>query len=426
MNTGIPLIDKVLEIFPWDKCKELEKIEKLYYPDIRQILIELILLPILAFESINDMAASIGRSKDKYYEILKHPEIDWKAVFQEITLNLFLAFLYLYANSTDPSFKSRWRIRLILDDTLMRRWSLLIANAFNFWNHVDNHYMYGQKPVFFIAVVGEDKFVFPLMFEFVLSAACQNRLTHVEIANEMLNQLNAVAIAAGLSLQGVRLTGDSGYTNKKIFHTAVEMGVEFYGSLSSSWKFTLDDGTPVSIGDLKKGNIPARMRQSGRMGREYYRLYLNHPDLGRVIVIVVPYHEVGTDKTKYWAYLCSKTDVDCLRVSKEHHLRWKIEGMFRAFKKNLGVCFYQGISETGQTAWFALTGLRFIFLRFAFKIAARCPSLRWHIPMPKFGFARLTRYIRDNFVLVSKRFRIKCLHYRVVKERKGQLVLAVC
>lgn len=426
MNTGIPLFDRVLEIFPWGKCKEIEKIEKSVSPDVRQLLIELMLLPILGFQSINDMANSIGRSKDKYYELLKNPGIDWKALFEEITLNLFLTFLEFCKSSQDPSFKSRWQIRLILDDTLMRRWSVLVANTFNFWNHVDDHYMYAQKPVFLIVVIGENKLTFPLMFDFVLSKACENRLTHVEIAQEMLEQLNALAIDRGLSLEGVRLTCDSGYTNKRLYRLVVAMGMTFYGSLSSGWNFTLFDGTTISIGELKNGEIPAQSRQSGRMNREYYRLYLRHPDLGNVLVVVVPYIEAGTLKTKYWAYLCSDTNVDCPRVSKEHHLRWKIEAMFRLFKKNLGACFYQGISEIGQNAWFALTGLRFLFIKLVFKIAARFPSLRWHVSMAKFGFARLFRYIRDNFVIVSKIFKINHLHYYIVTKGKKELLLMPC
>lgn len=423
MNTGIPLLDKVLEIFPWCKSEELKKMEKLYSFDVRQLLAELILLPILGFKSICDMAESLGRSKDQYYEVLKNSEIDWKVFFQEITLNLFLTMLELYENSDDPSFKSRWRLRLILDDTLMRRWSLHLANTFNIWNHVDKHYMYAQKPVFLIVVVGDEKLMFPLMFDFVLSKECRNRLTHIEIAIDMLQQLRDAAVDADFSLRGVRLTCDSGYTNKDIFWTAVNMGIEMYGSLSSPWKFFLEDGSQISIADLKKGEIPAPMRQTGRMNREYYRLHLYHPDLGNVVVVVVPYKETGTCKIKYWAYLCSKSQVDSVTICREHHIRWKIEGMFREFKKSLGGRFYQGISEIAQNAWFALTSLRFLFLRFVYKIAARFSSLRWHIPMRKFGFARFTRYLRDNFVLVSKIFQLKRLHYCIVKELKGQAVL---
>jgi len=63
------------------------------------------------------------------------------------------------------------------------------------------------------------------------------------------------------------------------------------------------------------------------------------------------------------------------------------------------------------------------FFRVTLNVSARFPSLRWNIPLSKFGFAALFRYIRDNFVLDSKLRKIKRLHYSIVKEQSNSFVL---
>jgi len=408
---------------PWNKSKELEKLENIYGIEGKEQFLELLLIPFVGFESVNDLAKSTGRNKDKYYKILRNESINWKQLLQDITLYLFLVMLEKYQKSKNESAKSRWRPRIIFDDTLIRHWSLLMANVFNRWNYVDKHYMYAQKIVFMIVVIGDNKLSFPLMFDFVSSKQCDGYKSNVEISLDMLTLLNDVVKNHDLSLKGVRITCDSGFTNHEIFHLSIEFGLEFYGSLQPQWIFSLANGTSISIKNLKDGSIPVRARTSNKMTREYYRLLAFHPKLGNVVLCIVPYTQPGKDQPCYWVYLCSNVDIDSVTIYKEHQIRWSIERMFKAFKQSLGVYFYQGLSSSAHDAWLALTSLRFLFFRVTLNVSARFPSLRWNIPLSKFGFAALFRYIRDNFVLDSKLRKIKRLHYSIVKEQSNSFVL---
>jgi len=417
-KTEIPIIDRVLEIFPWDNSKEYKKIENRYGEGIKTILEELLLFPILYFDSINDLSESIGRDKNKYYDLFKDPEIDWLLLLQEITWNLFITVLQVYQANEDESFRSRWRIRILMDDTLIRRWSLKMAGVYNTYNHIDKHYMYAQKVVFLAISVGDGKFVFPLVYAFTKKKTHPDYQKTTEIVIDVLDDLYDFVKEHDLTFQGVRIVGDSGYTSKEIVLAAKSMGLEFYGSLSASWNFILEDGRIINVGNLKNGLIPARPRQSSSFKDEYYRLLAYHPILGKVVLCITPYIEAGTHKIKYWVYVCSNPDIGCNLVAQEHTIRWKIEQMFKTFKHNLGIRFYQGISTTGQHAWFALTCLRFIFVQIAFKISSRFPSLRWNIKKKKFGLAKMMRYIRNNYHLSHKSNSNdnKRLHYTLMRK----------
>lgn len=411
METGIPLLDRVIEIFPWDKSEEYKKLEQRYGPGIQDILVELILLPVLYFESINDLSESAGRNKNAYYDLLKDPKVNWLLLLQEITWYLFLSLLQIYQSSTDKSFRSRWRIRILVDDTLIRRWSLKMAGVYNIWNSIDKHFMYAQKVVFLAISVGDGKFVFPLVYAFTKPKTAINRAKPVDIVIEILCALHQAAQEQNLTFEGLRLVGDSGYTNKDIVAIARLLGLEFYGSLQAQWKFTLQDGTVIRVGDLKNGHIPARARYCSYFGHKYYRLIAFHPELGKVALCIKPYTEAGTHKLKYWVYVSTNLYVSSVLIDREHTIRWKIEQMFKTFKHTLGIRFYQGIGNIGQSAWFALTCLRFIFVQFSLKLSSRFPSLRWNIRKKKFGFSTMRRYIRNNYILDSKLLKLKRLHY---------------
>jgi hypothetical protein len=420
---GIPIIDKVLKILPWDKSKELKKVEKIYGIEGKEQFLELLLIPFVGLESINDLAESTGQNKDKYYKMLRNEKINWKALLQEITLHLFLVLLEKYQKSKSESTKSRWRPRIIFDDTLIRHWSLSMANVFNRWNYVDKHYMYAQKLVFMVVVIGDNKLSFPLMFDFISSKKCEDYKSNVEISLDMLRSLHNIVKSHHLCLDGVRITCDSGFTNHEIFNLSVELGLQFYGSLQSKWIFTLSDGTSISVRDLKNGSIPTRARVSPKMKREYYRLLASHPKLGNIVLCIVPYYQPGKTEPLYWVYCCSYVDIDCVTIYKEHQIRWAIERMFKNLKQYLGIFSYQGLSSSAHDAWLTLTALRFLFFQVTLKVAARFPSLRSNIPLSKFGFAALFRYIRDHFVLDSKLRKIKRLHYSIVKELPDSFVL---
>jgi len=72
MNTGIPIIDSVLEIFPWDNSEEYKKITKIYGIEIQQTINELMLMPLLGFESVNDLAKSLNRDKDECVQVFNY------------------------------------------------------------------------------------------------------------------------------------------------------------------------------------------------------------------------------------------------------------------------------------------------------------------------------------------------------------------
>jgi len=408
-------MDSVLKMFPWDKSKEYQNLVERYGEGIRSVLEELLLLPLLHFDSVNDLSESIGKDKNQYYDLLKDPKINWIKLLQEITWYLFICILRVYQNSESKSFHSRWRIRILLDDTLIRRWSLKMAGVYNLYNHIDKHYMYAQKVVFLAVSIGDGKFVFPLVYAFTEPKTHPIHQKHTQIAVDILSALYEFTKEQGLTFQGLRLVGDSGYTSKVIVSAAKTMGLEFYGSLTASWTLILQDGSTIGVKSLKNGRIPAQARKNSYFEKEYYRLIAYHPDLGVVALSITPYIEAGTHETKYWAYVCSNPDIACHLIIREHTIRWKIEQMFKTFKHNIGIRFYQGISISGQHAWFALTCLRFIFVQFAFKISSRHPSLRWNISHKKFGLAAMMRYIRNHYRLSFNSKRDKRLHYSLLR-----------
>lgn len=411
-SVGIPIIDSVLKMFPWDKVEEYEKLEERYGTEVKEVLAELILFPLLGFESINDLAQSTGRDKNEYYDLVKDHKVNWLLLLQEFTWYFFLKILQVYQHSKSPSFRSRWRIHIMVDDTLIRRWNNKMYGSFHLWNYVDKHWMYGQKLILLAVAIGKDKLVFPLFCAISDSRCFAIRRTSTEKVIEALKLLHQAAKEEGLSFKGVRLVGDSGYTNEDIKKLAEELELQYFGTAKAKWDFTLDDGTKLKCGDLQHGAIPEKIRQSARIGRFYYRLIATHATLGRVALCIFPCGKKATaKKIRFWVYLSTDLDADCITIFREHKIRWKIEQMFKTFKHALGLRFYQGIGSPGQNAWFALTCLRFLFVQVAFKLASRFPSLRWHLPKRFFGVSRFMRYIRDHYKLDSKSISAKRLHY---------------
>jgi len=411
---GIPLLDNVLKIFPWHNSKEYIKLQFRYGVELQAILQDLVLLPLLKFDSINDMSQAIGNNKNKYYQLLQDPHINWSLLFQEISFALFLSILKIYQNSTDPSFQSRWRIRIIVDDTLIRRWSSKIARVYNAYNHVDKYYMQAQKMVMLAISVGDGKFVFPLFYQIQLPTS---HAQHMTDETQVLNILDALYMEMRqneLSFRGVRFVCDSAYATKDILCTARLFGLEYYGSLVWSWRFELEDGTTILVRDLKHGHIPAPLRQSSYFPLGYYRLRAFHPDLGHVVLLITPYIEYGSNLTRYWVYITSNLSVNSITIRHEHTIRWSIEQMFKTFKHTLGIRFYHSINDCGQQGWFALTCLRFLFVQFSIKLASRFSTLRWGLPAKKFSLTKMIRYIRDHYCLDSKLNRITHLHYVLV------------
>ncbi len=369
MKTGIPLLDSVIEMFPWDKSEEYEKIAERYGPEIKDILAELVLLPLLHFDSINDLSHAIGNDKNRYYDLLKDSRINWINFMHEVTLYLFLTMLQDYQRHTDPSFRSRWRPHLIVDDTLIRRWNRRMARCDKVYNYVDKHYMYGQKLIFLVVSFG-DKLIFPVLCEISAPAAYAVRRTSTQKVVEAITNLYLAAMDEGLSFSGVRLVGDAGYTCQELAQVATTCGLEYYGTAKAKWNFTLADGATIKCHDLHTGQIPVPQRQGARIG-QYFRLYATHETLGPVVLFIFPCQEQHTDHVKYWVHLSTTLTAACNVIHLEHRARWAIEWMFRLFKQTLGLRFFQGIAYSGQTAWFVLTSFRFIFLRLAFRRTKR-------------------------------------------------------
>ncbi len=410
----IPLLDNVLKIFPWHNSQEYKKLQELYGSGITDVLYELILLPMLRLDSINDLSQVVGNDKNQYYDLLKDPAIHWPLLLQEISFGLFISILRNYQAKPDRSYRSRWRIRILMDDTLLRRWSLKMAGVHNIYNHTDKFYMYAHKLVFLAISIGDGKLVFPLFFHLSLPGDHPQRLPEADQAMNILNALYIAIRREGLCLDGVRLVGDSAYTTKEMVQIARLFGLEYYGSLSGAWHLQLEDGTTISVAALKRGCIATHLRQNNRLPNGYYRLRAFHPDLGKVALCIIPYIEAGTHRLKYSVYVSSNPDLSCVTIRNEHTLRWKIEQMFKTFKYVLGIRFYHGLGNSGQYGWFALTCLRFLFAQLAIKLASRFPSLRWGLPAKKFGLISIIRYIRDHYYIDSKSIRMKRLHYSLI------------
>ncbi len=362
MNIGIPIIDSVLEIFPWDNSEEYKKITKIYGIKIQQTINELMLMPLLGFESVNDLAKSLNRDKDEYYNLLKNSKIDWMKLQQEFSLEFFMSLLRQYQNHKDPSYRSRWRMSLILDDTMIKRWNIKMAGSFKTYNYMEKRYIKGQTIVF-LAVAIEKKFIFPLLCAFVDSKDYAVKQTRHQKVEKTLKKLYQYILDEGLSFDGLRLCGDSSYTNETIANLAKELKLEFVGTAKGKYDFTLDDGSEIKCSELQHGNIPSEPRQSSKIDIPYYRLFAHHSTLGRVVLCIYPCTKKTEEnqKIKYWVYLSTSTNLDCISIYRQQKLRWKIEAMFRNFKQYLGIQCYHGIGIYGQQAWLALSCIRFIF-----------------------------------------------------------------
>ncbi|BBM82512.1 hypothetical protein [Candidatus Uabimicrobium amorphum] len=409
METGIPLIDRVQEIYPWYKSEEYKKLEERYGTRVKETLNELILYPIFQFDSINDISQTLQKNKNKYYDLLKDKDVDWWQLIKEISFGLLVTFLKKYRSKKEKSSKSRWKIRLILDSTIIKRWGRKMAYTFNVYNPTDRCYMHAQKLLFFAVCVGKDKFIFPLAPTFITSKQHPNHVSPKVQIKQMLLELNNYVHANGLTLDGVRMVTDSEYSIIEVMKLAKQLGLEFYGALKSSWVVNIDS-VDTHVLELKNGCIPKPPKHSHSIGL-YYRLNASHNILGDIALLIKPYFCPFTRRLKYSVFLSSNPNVNSNVIHQEHSVRWKIENMFRDFKHVLAIASYHGTYHVAQNASFAISSLRFIFARLSLKVAALSPSLRWNIKNTKFTLTKLSRYIRDHYFLDSKSFKLKRLQY---------------
>lgn len=407
---GIPLLDSVLEILPWNKVSEYGKIIDLYGEEKAEILRDLILFPLLGFNSISDLSESTPYGKDQLYMIYNDKRIDWIHFLEEFTMQLFMSMLKLFKHGK-PWYQSRYRIRLINDDTLLERWSLKMTNTMNLYDHSKKRYTYAQNVMTLMVTFGDDKFGFPLMVRLMTPKDSENHLTKGETFIHLLDLLDENVKEHNLSLQGLRLSVDSAYTTKKIVEKARSLGIDLFGSLGCGNVLYLKDGTYLQVKDLHQGNIPLHFRQDRRTGQAYARLVVNSPSLGKISIAVFPYTDVATGDTKFWTSICSNPDVDSVTIIREIKCRWRVEEQYRDLKQNLGVSSYHGKSLHSTNAHLALSALRYLISKIALRLARRFSSLA--SGLKQFTVGAIVRLVR-KYTIHPKCLSIKRLHYVLI------------
>ena len=447
---NIPLLDIILENLPWNKSKEYEKLEGKYGVEVKKTIWDLIVYPLLKIESIPDLAYSVNRNKNDYYDLMKDQSVDWLKLLQEITYAIFLSILIVYHNNTDESWRSRHRIRLITDDTILRRFSKYIAESHKVYNSIDHYFCNGQKMLVLAVSIGEDHLMFPILSS--IQHTGNNGETSVATIAQAIDTLCESVKRDGLSMEiedlsmeGVRLVGDSAFSCGEIAKVSRKHGLQFYGTARASWVFTLPDGTKITCGELKRGEIPKGMnkRYSSELGTYYYRCTVSHETLGDIALAIIqlPQKEGSgkasknkkkkggkkkrgkknnkktvkkTKPMRFYVHFSTDLNVRCAVMVREHRLRVAIELMFKYMKHVLAIKSCQCVSGVAQNAWIALTALRFLLARLMVQFTKRYPSLRGDLSNSQCSLRYILRYFRNNYHLSATSLEIKHLHYDFV------------
>ena len=329
--------------------EEVQKVERLLTgSDLRasdRDHIGLLILQPLVGETLHELELLSGRSLDGLYRAVKDDPLHAADVLSRVSILVFVGYLLHYQAAQRPDQKTRRRVVIGADDSLLpHSWESGQEGVKILKDVVSKAYVKAHNMVVVYAVIGEGTISFPLLLQ--LHNPQDKGSTKVSVLAQAVTYLQGRLEAWGLSLEGIDIVFDHWYLKPGVVETALQLGMVITTTLAKNERVTLDNGKNVQLEYYLYHLVQTPPHYDRRMGKlgHYWRFFATHKLLGKVLIIV---RRREKRKGKYYAYdflVTTDLTAKAITVLRLIQKRWKIEVFFRESKQHLGLtrCFFHG------------------------------------------------------------------------------------
>lgn len=307
-------------------------------PALEALLAQLILQP-LAAETVHELEQACERALDRLYRALNDPQLWQIDVLSRVSIALFAAYLRRFRAAKRPDQRTRWRVVLVTDDSLLpHSWGSEQEGLAVLKDPALKAYLKAHNGVLLFVTIGEGRRAFPL-FLALWDPAQRHTRTKVHLACQALDTLATQLSAFGLSLDGLDLVFDHWYLKPGLIETAQRLGLHLTSKLARNEQVTLEDGRTLPLKTLLWHLVATLPRHDARLGPsgDYWRVAATHPRLGQVVILV---RRRSVHKGCYFKYdfvVTTRLDAKAITVLHLMRRRWDVEVFFREAKQHLGL-----------------------------------------------------------------------------------------
>lgn len=300
------------------------------------------LLQPLVSDTLHELELLTGRRRDGLYRALKAQPVQTLDVLSRVSLVLFVGALLRYQEATRPDQRTRRRVRLVLDDTLLpHSWASQQEGLQLLWDVVIKAYRLAHQLVVVSVVVGDGTEAFPLLLHLVAATPGATKVTQ---AVQALYALDERLERWGLSLDGLDLVTDHWYLKPAVVETAQQVGLVLTTTLARNECVQLADGTAISLDRLLYQLVRQAPHHDPRLDDRgyYWRVAITHKLLGPALLIV---RRRAVHQGKYFTYdflVTTNRTAKAITVIRLLQHRWTIDVFFRESKQQLGLipCYF--------------------------------------------------------------------------------------
>lgn len=305
-------------------------------PLIRMIIFYII-LPLLNCGKLSPACKAAHMSLSALCRMLNNTKYLWNKLFTLVSYDMFFAFLADY-QAGDASYRSRHCIVLIGDDTLWPRSDECQSEKVKkLFDYAMGCYRKGSNPVVLHCRIGDVDIDFPIDIRVWQPNDSPQYKSKDDLLRCMLNALAKEAERRGVSIAGLNLAIDGGYTHQDVVDTARDLKLRLVGKprCDSPFEIAGEMETPKELIETTTELRKSTQLPDNVIG--YQRFYGSHHLLGEGLLVLVEYRkEDGTLHREI--IFCTHSTCTGPTVIKLKASRWQIEVCFRDTKQTLAFC----------------------------------------------------------------------------------------
>lgn len=319
--------------------------------------------------SLSDLAVGLDWGKNRFGPLLGEVDpFSWVRLLRRPMRRKLRKVLERYHGpGVSAATRSRYRITFVWDITTLLKVGEMLGLADLFYSGMLKRPAQSIEVVLLYAIVGEDFLCLPMDFRIRKpDPQAQGRpcKTALELAQEMLEDLNRSLRTHGLSLNGHFLVADAWFTDSENLDSVKALGLIPIVAGKSSFVFEGSiHGQPFkgSMQDLLEKTDWSWKVSPLTQNVPYVRLKLTSPTFGEVTVTLCRWP--GEDDPGY--LLCLVPEVSSPRIIKAYSRRPWVEACFEVCKTTLNIERFKLRSFGGIWGFIALRFLSFALFDYA-------------------------------------------------------------
>ena len=303
-------------------------------------LLALMMLP-LTSEHFSDAEARVGQRLDSLRQALRANSVGLMRLLSQVSLSWFLECLARYRASATPCQKTRTRLVLCGDDSLLvhaeeshqRGVTTLFSTLYKRCRKAHDLVLLG-------VTVGAKRgsFFFPLWVE-LWHQPGQRTQTRPQRMAAALARLDGLVRQAGHTLEGIDFAAHSAYRSPVVEKAVDAAGLVMTTQLKSNRNVTLLTGEDITPRELLQRCIQTEpIRHDTRAGNQayYWTKQVFHPSAGKG-TLVIQRRLLRSGRFMYHYHFSQHQQAKAITILQIAKRRWPVEVFFRDTKQHLGL-----------------------------------------------------------------------------------------